>query len=127
MARMPKHVLEELKVGININDSGYVQCTRNPLPDVPVHFIQAGGFRPNKNRVTPYDQEEMFRLNSTLKRDRWLKLLYPLSYGRYFYSTKTRHYVQKDDAELVIKSIQLALEDYSEIQEARQTGGLPNY
>jgi pimeloyl-ACP methyl ester carboxylesterase len=115
LAKMPKHVLEELKVGTVINDSGYIQCTRNPMPDVPVHFIQAGGFKPNENRETPYDQEEMFRINSTLKRNRWLKLLYPLSYGRFFYSTKTRHYVQKDDAELVVSSIKLALNDYQDI------------
>src|SRR6056297_1587527 len=116
LPKMPNYVVEEMKVATAINDSGYIQCTQNPLPDVPVHFIQAGGFSPNENRVTPYDQEEMFRINSTLKRDRWLKLLYPLNYGRFFYSTKTEHFIQKDDAELLINSINLALKDYQEIQ-----------
>jgi len=79
-------------------------------------LIQAGGFRPNEKRDTPYDQEEMFRINSTLKRNRWLELLYLLSYGRFFFSMKTRHYIQRDDAELLINCIRLALKDYQEIR-----------
>lgn len=116
MDKLPKFVVEEIKIASKINESGYKECTKNPLPDVPVHFIQAGGFKLYESeRPTVYDREKMFRINSTIKRDRWLKILYPLSYGRFFYSTKTRHYVQKDDPELVISSIELALNDYKEL------------
>jgi hypothetical protein len=116
MDKLPKFVVEEIKIASKINESGYKECTKNPLPDVPVHFIQAGGFKLYESeRPTIYDREKMFRINSTIKRDRWLKILYPLSYGRFFYSTKTRHYVQKDDPELVISSIELALNDYKEL------------
>jgi pimeloyl-ACP methyl ester carboxylesterase len=90
---------------------------RNPLPDVPVHFIQAGGFGISPDEPpTIYDREKLFRINSTLQRDRWLELLYPLKNGRFFYASKSGHAVQIDDPELVIACIRIALNDYNKLK-----------
>ena len=59
MAQGPKYVVEEMKAQIEFSKTGFELCNRNPLPDVPVHFIMAGG-----NPITPeetaslYDQEK---------------------------------------------------------------------
>ena len=109
----PRHQVEEVKIQGELAKTGHEECYRNPLPDVPVHFIQAGGFGISPDEPpTIYDREKLFRINSTLQRDRWLELLYPLKYGRFFYASKSGHAVQIDDPELVIASIRIALNDY---------------
>jgi len=113
----PRQQVEEVKIQGELGRSGHEECYRNPLPDVPVYFIQAGGFGISPDEPpTIYDREKLFRINSTLERDRWLELLYPLKYGRLFYVSKSGHAVQIDDPELVIDCITLAISDYSKIR-----------
>ena len=52
---------------------------------------------------------------------RWLELINPLRYGKLFYSSSAGHYIQKDDSELIISSIKLALNDYAIIQKEKTT------
>ena len=109
----PKSQIEETKIQGLLGETGHEECNRNPLPDVPVHFLMAGGFTLYPDETpTIYDRELMFRINSNIQMKRWIELLYPLKYGKFFYSSNSEHAIQIDDPELVISSIKLALSDY---------------
>jgi len=112
---MPGFYVEEVKISRSLYNSEFKECDRNPLPDVPVHFIQSGGFA-NNEPTTIYDREKMWRIANNLKMKRWLALINPLKYGKYFYSSQSGHYIQQDDPDLVISSIKLALKDYDKIR-----------
>jgi len=121
----PKHHVEEVKIQGELGKTGHEECNRTPLPDVPVHFLMAGGFTLYPDETpTIYDRERMFRIDSNIKMKRWLELLYPLKYGKFFYDSNSGHAIQVDNPELVIASIQLALSDYNKIDKekiSRQT------
>ncbi len=117
---MPKYYVEEVKILRQLTKTDFEECDRNPLPDVPVHFIKAGGFS-NSEPPTIYDREKMWRINSNIQMKRWLELLYPLKYGKFFYCSNSSHFVQTDEPDLVISSIKLALIDYDKIQKANKT------
>jgi pimeloyl-ACP methyl ester carboxylesterase len=112
---MPAFYVEEVKISRSLFQSEFKECERNPLPDVPVHFIQSGGFTSNEP-PTIYDREKMWRIANNLKMKRWLALINPLKYGKYFYSSQSGHLIQQDDPDLVISSIKLALKDYDKIR-----------
>ncbi len=114
-AEMPKYYVEEVKISRLLTKTDFAECDRNPLPDVPVHFIKAGGFS-NTEPTTIFDREKMWRINSNIQIKRWLELLYPLKYGKFFYCSDSSHFVQTDEPDLVIYSIKLALKDYQKIQ-----------
>lgn len=113
-AEMPKYYVEEVKILRQLTKTDFAECDKNPLPNVPVHFIKAGGFA-NSEPPTIYDREKMWRINSNIQIKRWMELLYPLKYGRFFYSSSSGHMMQTDDPEIVISSIKLALSDYDKI------------
>ena len=114
---MPGFYVEEVKVLRALYNSEFKECDYNPLPDVPVHFIQAGGYAPGADeRPTIYDKEKMWRIDNAIKMKRWLALINPLKYGKYFYSSQSGHTIQQDDPGLVISSIKLALNDYEKIK-----------
>jgi len=46
---MPNFYVEEVKISRQLNASGFEECVRNDLPDVPIHFIMAGGFSLSHN------------------------------------------------------------------------------
>lgn len=118
---MPGFYVEEVKISRSLYNSEFKECDRNPLPDVPVHFIQAGGYPSGSNEApTIYDREKMWRIDNNLKMKRWLALLNPLKYGKYFYSSQSGHYIQQDDTGLVISSIKLALQDYDKIKKEKE-------
>jgi pimeloyl-ACP methyl ester carboxylesterase len=113
---MPGFYVEEVRISRALYKSEFKECDSNPLPDVPVHFIQAGGYPAGSDEPpTIYDREKMWRIDNNLKMKRWLALINPLKYGKYFYSSQSGHYIQQDDPELVISSIKLALRDYEKI------------
>jgi pimeloyl-ACP methyl ester carboxylesterase len=120
-AEMPKYYVEEVKISGELHASEFEECNRVPLPDVPVHFIVAGGFSAigDDRGKTIFDKEKLFRADSNLKMKRWLELLYPLKYGKLIYCSKSDHAIQSDDPETVIASIKLALIDYDNIQKAK--------
>ena len=110
----PKHHVEEVKIQGDLAKTGHEECNRNPLPNVPVHFLMAGGFTLHPDETpTIYDREKMFRIDSNIKMKRWLELLYPLKSGKFFYDSNSGHAIQIDNPELVITSIKLALRDYN--------------
>jgi pimeloyl-ACP methyl ester carboxylesterase len=113
-AEMPKYYVEEVKILRQLTKTDFAECDKNPLPNVPVHFIKAGGFA-NSEPPTIYDREKMWRINSNIQIKRWMVLLYPLKYGRFFYSSSSGHMMQTDDPEIVISSIKLALIDFDKI------------
>jgi pimeloyl-ACP methyl ester carboxylesterase len=119
---MPGFYVEEVKILRALYNSEFKECDRNPLPDVPVHFIQAGGYPSGSNEPpTIYDREKIWRIDNNLKMKRWLVLLNPLRYGKYFYSSQSGHFIQQDDPDLVISSIKLALKDYDKIKKDKET------
>jgi len=117
---MPGFYVEEAKILRSLYHSEFIECDRNPLPDVPVHFIQAGGYTSTEG-PTIYDREKMWRIDNNLKMKRWLALINPLKYGKYFYSSQSGHSIQQDDSDLVISSIKLALKDYEKIRKEKGT------
>lgn len=115
-AEMPRYYVEEVKILKQLTKTDFAECDKNPLPDVPVHFIKAGGFSATEP-PTIYDREKMWRINSNIQMKRWMELLYPMKYGRFFYSSSSGHMMQTDDPDLVISSIKLALTDYNKTRE----------
>ncbi len=117
-AEMPNFYVEEVKISSKLNASGFEECTSIPLPDVPVHFIMAGGYSTegDDRGETIFDKQKLFRINNNLKMKRWIALLDPLKYGKFFYCSNSGHNVMQDDPETVISSIKLALNDYDRIQ-----------
>ncbi|MFA7289470.1 MAG: alpha/beta fold hydrolase [Melioribacteraceae bacterium] len=117
-AEMPNFYVEEVKISSQLTNTEFRECDSIPLPDVPVHFIKAGGYpkTPDDRGETIFDKEKLFRIDEFLKMKRWIALLFPLRYGKLFYSSSSGHYVQKDDPELIISSIKLALSDYEKIR-----------
>jgi hypothetical protein len=115
---MPGFYVEEVKISRSLHNSEFKECDSNPLPDVPVHFIQAGGYTSNE-APTIYDREKLWRIANNLKMKRWLALINPLKYGKYFYSSQSGHLIQQDDPDLVISSIKLALLDYDKIKKEK--------
>lgn len=128
-AEMPNFYVEEVKISSELNANGFEECTSTPLPDVPVHFIMAGGYSTEgeDRGETIFDKQKLFRINNNLKMKRWIELLDPLKYGKFFYCSNSGHNVMKDDPETVISSIQLALNDYDRIQKAKSIKELYNH
>lgn len=120
---MPKHYVEEVKILRQLTKTDFAECDRNPLPDVPVHFIMAGGYLESGGDNPPLvcDWEKLFRVSENLKMKRYLQLLYPLKYGKLFYCSKSSHFVQTDEPDLVISCIKLALIDYEKIISENKT------
>ena len=120
-AEMPKFYVEEVKISRAISEASFEECTRNPLPDVPVHFIKAGEYpeTPDDRGETSFDKVKLFRIDNNLKMKRWLELLNSLKYGKLFYCSNSGHMVQQDDPDIVISSIKLALNDYEKIQKEK--------
>jgi len=119
-ADVPNFYVEEVKILRQLTKTEFEECDSIPLPDVPVHFIQAGGYPKNpEKRETIYDKVKLFRIDNNLKMKRWLALLNPLQYGKYFYCSNSGHYMQEDEPETIITSIKLALIDYDRIQKGK--------
>ena len=122
-AEMPKYYVEEVKISVQLTQTEFNECDRNPLPDVPVHFIIAGGYSETGGDNPPLicDFEKLFRVSENLKMKRYLELLYPLQYGKLFYCSKSSHLVQTDDPDLIISSIRLAIAEYDKVQRDNKT------
>lgn len=120
-AEMPNFYVEEVKISIQLTKDEFKECDSTPLPDVPVHFIMAGGYSktPDDRGETFFDKEKLFRVDQNLKMKRWIALLVPLKYGKFFYCSDSGHNVMKDDPETIISSIKLALIDYDRIQKEK--------
>ena len=120
-AEMPNFYVEEVKISSKLNATEFKECNSTPLPDVPVHFIMAGGYSAegDDRGETIFDKQKLFRINNNLKMKRWVALLDPLRYGKFFYWSNSGHYVMKDDLQTVISSIKLALIDYDRIQKEK--------
>lgn len=117
-AEMPNFYVEEVKILSKLTATEFKECDRIPLPDVPVHFIMAGGYptTPDDRGETIFDKKKLFIIDKNLKMKRWIALLEPLKYGKFFYCSNSGHFIMKDDPETVISSIKLALIDYDRIQ-----------
>lgn len=123
MAQGPKFVVEEMKAQQEFGRTGFALCNRSPLPEVPVHFIMAGGYPGSLNEsVGLYDKQKMFRINNNIKMKSWIELINPLKYGKFFYCSKSGHYIPVDDPDMVISSIKLALGDYDKLQNEKTVG-----
>lgn len=112
----PKHHVEEVKIQGDLAKTGHAECNINPLPNVPVHFLMAGGFKLYPDEPpTIYDREKLFRIDCNIKMKRWLDLLYPLEFGRFFYDSNSGHAIQIANPELVLMSVESALSDWKKI------------
>ena len=65
LAKGPRFLIEEIKVQVELGATGHKECTQNPIPDIPVHFIMAGGWTIYPDETpTIYDRKKMFRINN---------------------------------------------------------------
>jgi hypothetical protein len=111
-----------MKAQREFSKTGFELCNRNPLPDVPVHFIMAGGYPMTPEQTASlYDGKKMFRINNDIKMKSWLELINPLKNGKFFYCSNSGHMIQKDDPDIIISSIKLALLDYDKIMKEKET------
>jgi len=51
--------------------------------------------------------------------EKWIELLNPLKYGKFFYISISGHMIHNDDPEVIISSIKMALKDYDKIQKEK--------
>jgi pimeloyl-ACP methyl ester carboxylesterase len=122
MAQGPKFVVEEMKAQREFSKTGFALCSRNPLPDVPVHFILAGGYPLYPEQTASlYDGKKMFRINNDIKMKSWIELINPLRFGKFIYCANSGHYIPKDDPEVIVSSISMALHDYDIIKKEKET------
>jgi len=122
MEQGPGFVVEEMKAQREFAKTGFELCNRNPLPDVPVHFIMAGGYPVvYEESASLYDHEKMFRINNDIKMENWIELINPLRYGKFFYCSNSGHIIPRDDPDIIISSIKLALGDYNKIMKEKET------
>jgi pimeloyl-ACP methyl ester carboxylesterase len=120
IAQGPKFVVEEMKAQREFSKSGFELINRNPLPDIPVHFIMAGGYPMTPEQTASlYDGKKMFRINNNIKIESWIELINPLKYGKFFYCSNSGHIIQKDDPDIIISSINLVLQDYDKINKEK--------
>jgi pimeloyl-ACP methyl ester carboxylesterase len=121
-ADMPNFYVEEVKILRQLTKTEFKECDSIPLPDVPIHFVMAGGYpkTPDDRGATSFDKLKLFRIDQRLKMKRWIELLNPLTYGKFFYCSNSGHYMQEDEPETVIASIKLALIDCDKIQKAKK-------
>ncbi len=123
IAQWPKFVVEEMKAQREFSKTGYAIIDRNPLPDVPIHFIMAGGYPiSTESSSSMYDPEKLFRIDNNIKIKKWLELINPLRYGKFFYCSKSGHIIQIDDPEIIISSLKLVLGDYDKLMKEKGTG-----
>ena len=83
-----------------------------PLPNIPVHLLTGGRFDAPPRHLSPaYDAERLFREKMRVRTARWMELVQTVDRGLFFYSARSGHYVQWDDAALVVASIGLVLRE----------------
>lgn len=61
---MPGFYVEEVKISRQLTKTEFAECDRNPLPDLPVHFIKAGGFT-DTEPPTIFDRKRCIELIAT--------------------------------------------------------------
>ena len=70
-AEMPNFYVEEVKILSELTATEFKECDSTPLPDVPVHFIMAGGYptTPDDRGETIFDKKKLFRIDQRLKNE----------------------------------------------------------
>ncbi len=65
-AEMPNFYVEEVKISSELTATEFEECNSTPLPNVPVHFIMAGGYSTegDDRGETIFDKEKLFRVNN---------------------------------------------------------------
>lgn len=106
-------VQQESELLRNLRITDFRALNEKDLPAIPVHFIVGGRFSvPPEYRSKDYDQESLFRARTRHWVENWMNVVNKSPYGRLFYSSIAGHYVQNDDPDIVLLSIQQAVKDY---------------
>ena len=53
--------------------------------------------------------------------ENWLQLINPLKFGKFFYCSNSGHMIPKDDPDIIISSIKLALNDFERLKIEKTT------
>lgn len=107
---------KEYKMLWELRLSDYIELKNFDIPQMPLYFLVGGRFSvPIEQRAKDYNQELLFRIRTKHWVENWTNYVNKSKYGRLFYSTIAGHYVQLDDPELVISSIDLILRDYKKM------------
>lgn len=114
-------IQEESQVLEQLREHNFNEIKESPLPNIPVHIIVGGRFDlPKKLRNQEYDSELLFRSKLKHRVNRYTKVIESVEIGRLFYSADAGHFVHRDDPELVLASIRLALQDYEKLIEDKK-------
>lgn len=117
---MPKSILAENQVLVDLRKTDFKEIRESPLPNIPVHIITGGRFdMPEMFRSQEYDSETLFRSKMRHRIARWTDVIQSVEKGMLLYSADAGHFVHRDDPTLVISSIRMVLEDYQQMKKKK--------
>lgn len=106
----PLSIQAESKVLEDLRATDFKEITNHKLPNIPVHILTGGRFDyPKHLHSKDYDEEQFFRSKMRHRVARWTDVIQSVDKGMLFYSASAGHFVHRDDPELVIASIRIAL------------------
>ena len=110
---VPISILNERTVLGDLRETDFEEINNTPLPEIPVHIITSGRYdTPLRLRRPEYNDSLLFRSKMKHRSSRWIAVIQTVEKGMFFYSADAGHFVHRDDPELVISSIRIALDDY---------------
>jgi pimeloyl-ACP methyl ester carboxylesterase len=105
--KMPLSLQRELNVLFDLRRSEFAEFRNDGFPDIPLSFITSGRYDPMPNAKpidkTLFDSKIKFRVH------RWIQFVDTVPKGRFLYSANAGHFVHRDDPELVLYGIKMAL------------------
>jgi pimeloyl-ACP methyl ester carboxylesterase len=109
----PRSIQNEGTVLEDLRKTDFKEINNVLLPNIPVHIIAGGRYdTPVRLRRTEYNDSLLFRSKMKHRSSRWIDVIQSVEKGMFFYSSEAGHFVHRDDPELVISSIKIALDDY---------------
>lgn len=113
----PKAIQNEGTVLEDLRKTDFQEIHNTNLPNIPVHIITGGRYdTPVRMRRTEYNDSLLFRSKMMHRSSRWIKVIQSVDKGMFFYSGDAGHFVHRDDPELAISSIKIALDDYNKLK-----------
>lgn len=113
----PKSIKEESQVLKDLRVNDFQEIANSPLPNIPVHILAGGRLDyPKKFHSKEYDEYTLFQSKMKYRLARWIAVVQSVDKGMFFYSSDAGHFVHRDDPELALSSIKIALEDYAEMK-----------
>lgn len=119
--KVPPSMLKEGQVLEEVREKEFAEVRTHALPNIPVHILTGGKFdKPIKMRSKAYDEEALFRSKLRHRVSRWTDVIQSVDKGKLFYGADAGHFVHRDDPDLLISSIRIALKDYELLRQKKK-------